>query len=107
MTHLSEGDDGRTVQLAIGAELELGLPENPGTGFRWHIKSDAPAPGHSPIAGLIVDRFTPGGQPGQAGQHVWQWRGLRAGHADLILELSRAWQSKPGRTFTLHLTVAG
>lgn len=34
---LTEADAGRTVEVAPGAEVQLRLPENPTTGYRWTL----------------------------------------------------------------------
>lgn len=36
---LTEKDNGRRCEVAIGTEIHLLLPENPTTGFRWELDS--------------------------------------------------------------------
>lgn len=37
MLSLSEADNGRTVDLRVGQEVRITLPENATTGYRWEI----------------------------------------------------------------------
>jgi hypothetical protein len=39
--HVSEADDGREIEVAVGETLELALPETSGTGFRSALTSRA------------------------------------------------------------------
>jgi predicted secreted protein len=98
---VDERSNGSSVALTRGAELEVVLAENPGTGYRWHVSRD-PAP-RCVAAG---DKFVPGNRPGAPGVHVWRWRAAQPGTAELAFELRRRWESKPARSFALRLIVS-
>lgn len=100
MLKLDEQDDGRTIEVGIGQELELCLPENPTTGFRWQLTQAAEG-----IGTLLDHAFEPGGQPGQPGVHRWRFKIVVAGAATVALAYRRAWEPDPapGRTFFLCL----
>ena len=36
---MTEADNGKTVEIAVGDSVELSLPENASTGYRWAIES--------------------------------------------------------------------
>jgi predicted secreted protein len=98
---VDEHGNGSSVALRRGAELEVVLAENPGTGYRWHVSRD-PAPRAVPAG----DKFVPGTRPGAAGVHVWRWRAAQAGTAELAFELVRRWESRAARSFAIRLIVS-
>jgi len=101
MHRLSENDSGREVALAVGEAIEISLPENPGTGYRWSVRS-----GGDPILGLESERFErQGSMPGRGGVHHWTFTALAAGSATIVLIYTRPWEKDvpPARTFTLKV----
>jgi predicted secreted protein len=100
-TRVGIPSDGGVVTIAPGALLEVALPENPGTGFRWAL---GPLPAG---AELVEDRVEPGGSalgPGAAGMRVFV---VRAGQrATLTANLRREWEAGPARTFSIQVRPA-
>jgi inhibitor of cysteine peptidase len=103
MQTVDEGDDGRQIDLSLGEVLEIRLPENPTTGFRWHLAADG-----SPASVLAGDSFEAGGQrPGQGGRHVWRFRAATPGESAIELHYARPWQrGAAGRRFGLRLRIS-
>lgn len=85
MPSLTEADNGRTVDLKVGETIEVTLPENATTGYRW-----------------AVDRLDPGiveaheskphyssGQTGSAGEVTFSFKAGKAGSGDIQLKYWR------------------
>lgn len=100
---VDESSNGQVVEARIGETIEIRLPENPTTGFRWHLTADG-----SPACSLIHDDFSaPAGPPGRGGVHTWRFEALRAGECDIELRHRRRWEtpSERERTFTILVQV--
>jgi predicted secreted protein len=82
---LTEGDRGRTVEVAAGSLVTVRLRENPTTGYRWTVES---------MGGLelIGDRFEPGGAVGAAGVRVLEFRATRRGTHAIRVQNRREWE---------------
>lgn len=37
---LAASDNGKIIQVSVGSEVELRLPDNPSTGYKWTFKAD-------------------------------------------------------------------
>lgn len=99
---LGPADDGAEIALAAGEVIELRLPENPTTGFRWALDG-ALTPGLS----VLEERFEPpaSGRAGAGGVHVWRIA-ARAGGA-LALACRRGWGAgPPAARFAVTLRVS-
>ena len=93
----------RTIEVTIGQTIEVRLPENPTTGFRWQLTSDA-----GPACVMADDQFiAPAGPPGKGGDHTWKFKASRPGESDIELEYRRRWEgsSAASRTFKVHVKV--
>jgi len=96
---LGEADDGRLIAARVGAVIELRLPENPTTGFRWRL-----AAAGEPVCMLAGDAFTPAGKkPGQSGTHVWRFQITAAGEAKIEMHSRRGWELDATKVFSLQL----
>ena len=101
MPQVDETSNHNTVELPIGQTLELSLPENRTTGFKWNVQSSG-----EPICTLVNERYEAGRSVGQGGKHHWQFRAQQAGSADIELLYRRSWEEgKAAREFTLHVRV--
>jgi inhibitor of cysteine peptidase len=88
-TEVGEEDFGRARELEVGDELVIRLPENPTTGFRWHITSS----GDGDLQ-TVDDSFEPGSVvalPGSAGHRVIRLVARTAGRVRLSLAHQRSW----------------
>jgi inhibitor of cysteine peptidase len=99
------GDDsnGQKVDLAVGQTIELCLPENPTTGFRWHLTANEGA-----VCAIVSDVFRPpGGLSGRGGEHGWLFEAVHPGECDIELHYRRPWAGSvdPARAFRIHVRV--
>jgi len=105
MPVLTEADTGKTVDLTVGQSIEIRLPENATTGYRWSVKAI-----DTSVCEIVADeRLAPGKIiPGAPGEHRWRLRATHAGACMLQLVYGRSWQSdaSPARTFKVRLHVA-
>ena len=103
MIHVDADYNGREVSLRVGEMLEIALPENRTTGFRWDLKSKA-----EPACILVKSTFEPAiAPPGRGGTHRWQFQAVHAGTGEIELEYRRPWEqdSPPGRIFSLSIHI--
>jgi inhibitor of cysteine peptidase len=91
---LNEADDGRVFRLAPGEAIEVGLPENATTGYRWSLEGVV-----EPILRLTDESVKPPreGGAGESGAGAGGTRRMRFtaeqfGDADLRLALFRPWK---------------
>ena len=107
VVQVDERADRTDIELPVGQMLEVSLPENPTTGYRWQV-----AQGGEPVCSLVRDAFDPpgdrdGGQRlGRAGRHRWQLRAAHPGVGQIELVSRRPWGDQPAaRRFTLTVRV--
>ena len=101
MLKVDQTSNGGAVELPVGEMLEISLPENRTTGFKWNVKSSG-----EPICALLDDRYEPGRSIGEGGEHRWQFQANQAGSADIELLYRRSWEGKKAaRKFTIHVRV--
>ena len=101
MVTVDKTSNNTQVLLRIGQELEVNLPENPTTGFRWQMI----VPG-DPIVERLDDSFDSSGPAvGSGGTRHWRFRALQAGLADIEMIYRRAWQQDQSPAETFRLTV--
>jgi inhibitor of cysteine peptidase len=99
---LDQQADGREFRVRLGSQLEIALPENPTTGYRWYLG------GKDPAFDLTQDRFdAPGGPPGKGGSRHWTFRAVRSGTAEIRAAYRRSWQSEgtQSRSFRVVVTI--
>ncbi len=93
---------GKIVEAKLGEHIEICLPENPTTGYRWVFKQTG-----EPVCTLLADHFEPGAKvAGGPGMHHWQFKVTAEGTAEIELAYSRSWESAAGasRTFDVRIT---
>ena len=93
--------NGQTIDLAVGQKIEIRLPENPTTGFRWQFTAEDRA-----TCRLESDSFeAPSGPPGRGGEHSWIFEAVRPGDCDIAFRLRRPWDAsgEPARTFAIRV----
>ncbi len=103
MLYLDESYNEREIELRVGEEFEIRLPENPTTGFRWSLVSNG-----EPVCVLQSDFFEPSDRtPGRGGSHYWRFQAAQVGlgNIDLVYRRSFEQQETPARRFTLHVRV--
>lgn len=103
MQALTEADNGRTVDIAVGDTVEITLRENATTGYRWAIdrydEQIADALGSEP-------HYQPN-KIGAGGTVTFSFRGKTAGSGDIALKNWRHWEGDASVTsrFRIRLNV--
>lgn len=95
--------NGGEVEVRLGATFKLRLPENPTTGFRWHLVSSG-----EPSTALLEESFLPQSTaPGASGVHRWRFQAEQGGTATIRLALRRRWQedAAPDQMFEVRVRV--
>jgi predicted secreted protein len=98
-----ESANGRQIEAKLNEEFEISLAEVRTAGYRWVIKSAG-----APVCRLLEEATHPNSPGvGGSGQHVWQFRTVAAGIAEIELHSRRPWESsaEPARTFVLKVRV--
>lgn len=72
----------KSVSLRVGEILELRLPENPTTGFRWRLEE------HSGTT-IVDDTLNAGAIPGQGGQRTLRFKMSAPGTYEIALRYQR------------------
>jgi len=102
MLRFEEKDSGQNVEIPLGNEFEVYLPENPTAGYRWSVVQNG-----LPVCTLIEQKFLPGLETtGQPGTQAWKFQCTALGAATLELVYRRSWEeaTSSGASFVLHLT---
>ena len=74
--------------MGLGHQLELVLPENPTTGYRWYSSKRVAS------MALVQDRVdTADGPPGKGGSRHWVFKAVHPGNAEIRAVYRRAWES--------------
>src|SRR5215831_1183397 len=101
---IDESRNGETIEVAVGSTIDIHLPENASTGFRWSMTSRG-----EPSLAVISDERRPPSSPapGATGEHRWQLRATAAGECDVAIAYRRPWEddSSQGRRFIVHVRV--
>ena len=102
MITLDEHSDGKEIELPRGEELEIVLPANPTTGFRWRLETGAePA---CKAAGDSYDAPEPA-VPGRGGTQRWRFLAENAGRGTISLVLRRSWMTTGPAERSFHVDV--
>lgn len=100
-THVGSADNGGAVTVAAGDEVEIALPENAGTGYRWQLAD-------LPVGVTLVDERRYLGDPavpGSEGGHVFR---VQVGASGTVTaQLRRPWASgDAAEAFSVRVAVA-
>lgn len=105
---LAWADAGRSVSVAVGQQIELCLPETPGSGFVWQADPSGDA---AELLSLQASAYRPPAAPGQPvggqGLRTLSYRASQPGHGVLTLRCERAGReaASAGPRFSVTLTV--
>jgi inhibitor of cysteine peptidase len=101
MRQFDQSANGTEVTLHKGETIELHLPENRTTGFRWHLQNRG-----EPVWAVEAEDFKPGGTSvGAGGTHSWRIKALATGTAQIELTHARAWEAKSSSAQTFALKI--
>lgn len=87
---LTENDDGRRFDIAVGQEAVVRLGSNPSTGYKWSL-----ADSRSAVMGVMGEpSFEPPARPlpGAPGTEVWRLKAMTQGQAEARFEYKRPWE---------------
>ena len=101
---MTEADDGSSVTLEVGQELEVSLPANPSTGFGWTVViGDASVLEQVGEAEFVTESED---LVGAGGVLTMRFVALAEGTTELRLDYERSFEDvEPEETFTLDVTV--
>lgn len=80
------------LELRIGQQLNLRLPSNPTTGFRWQMR-DSGAPQLQLLGPEVYTTPEDAGVVGSAGISTWRLRAVAPGEGHLHLDYRRPWEN--------------
>ena len=97
---VSEDDDGRRLELMLGAVLRVSLYEAPATGYRWQWQWQGEPGG---ALQMIDSGYQASSSATGSGGHAWwRLRGVSPGVTALHARRARAWQDGPANAaFTI------
>ncbi len=87
---IDQGDNGKTWRASPGDTIQILLPENPSTGYRWEAASHL-----EPVLRLVSSEYSAPAPAslGSAGTRTFTLQALQPGSASLQLALKRSWDS--------------
>jgi inhibitor of cysteine peptidase len=101
MLVIDQTQNNASVEIAVGDSLRVQLSENPTTGYRWRLLTNA-----TPALHMVQDDFeASASEPGGGGIKFWTFAAERPGTVALRMELLRSWQPQPVGSFALSITV--
>jgi predicted secreted protein len=98
-----ESANGSDVEIKVGEEFELSLPETRTAGYQWTLTGSV-----DPVCALVSQSFQPAsGKTGGSGTHSWRFRTVAPGTCPLALAYQRSWKSgpEPAQTFAMKVRV--
>ncbi len=100
---LTENDTGKTVEIAIGDELEIILPANPTTGYDWEVSSIDSSILQSNKADFVAN--TPA--IGAGGLEVIKFQAIATGKSELKLIFHRPFEQNtpPLKNFAVTVII--
>lgn len=94
------------LQLDQGQRLDISLPSNPSTGFRWEVVKAAPKVLHS-LGPEVYSNPEDVGLVGAAGRSTWHFQATETGEDELLLQYRRPWEQgvAPANSFACVISV--
>ena len=89
---LNDGDNGKTVQVAVGGTVTLTLESNPTTGFSWNKVEDVDKSILKLEKNDYKQKSSPAGMVGVGGRNTIVYRALKAGTAKIDLIYMQPWE---------------
>jgi inhibitor of cysteine peptidase len=89
------------VEVLVGDSFRVQLPENPTTGYRWHLQSAG-----GPALRVLEDSFESSQSGyGSGGVRHWTFMADHPAEVALHMELRRSWQPEHIEAFDLTVNV--
>ena len=103
MISLDQRANDTQISAVIGQQIEIALPENPTTGFRWELRQDG-----APTCVSEGSRFeTSTGGLGKGGTRRWRFEAVHEGSGRIELVYRRPFESDkpPAQVFRIAVRV--
>jgi inhibitor of cysteine peptidase len=100
-TTLTRADNGKSVTIGSGENLQITLDENPSTGFRWDLDGGD----NETLELLNSDYVQAAGGVGGGGQRIWRFKTKNPGDARLLLKRWRSWEGEKSVGERLEFTI--
>src|SRR5947207_1385642 len=102
MLQITKDASGGEVEVKLGDCFEVAFPENPTTGYRWHLRCSGGS-----VLELQEDSFQASSAAtlGAGGTRRWRFCAAQAGAADVELEHRRSWEKQPAETARMTIRV--
>jgi inhibitor of cysteine peptidase len=103
MLSFSETDDGRTAEIRVGETVQVTLPENASTGYRWTVdRLDADI-----VRQLSAESHNAAKAIGAPGTIVFTFEAVKAGTGEIALKYWRSWEGDASiaKRFRIRLSV--
>ena len=98
---LTSADKGKTINLRVGAEATLRLPENPSTGYRWTIDA-----ADWNVAEIREEAYEPSSEAvGGGGEAQWLMKAKAPGATTIKLKRWRQWEGEGSVVERFELTL--
>jgi len=103
MLTVDQSSNNTQVSLPASQQLEVALPENPTTGFRWELKADG-TPSCVPVGNAFE---APAAGLGKAGIRRWRFEAIQGGSATIELVYRRSFEQDkpPAQVFRITVKV--
>jgi inhibitor of cysteine peptidase len=100
---INESDDGKTIEVASGEDVDIELNGNPTTGYQWQLEGES-----SPVIRQISEpEFKPATAAiGSGGKVLIKFKATNIGKAGVKLVYKRSWEkTSPSKTFKINFNV--
>jgi len=98
---LTEAQNGSTVTMKVGDMLEVHLPENPTSGYRWAVDKLDETRVESQGSGYRGEDD----RPGSGGMATWTFRAKAPGTTSVVLKHWRHWEDDRSVTQRFAVTL--
>lgn len=104
---IDEGDNNKTIPIALGRSFTIALSDNASTGFVWSVKSVDRTIGQPKVTQVPGDV----NRPGSSGLKKFTWSTKSplnlVGKHTIVLEHARAFGNSPSSLFTVTIDIKG
>ncbi len=101
---LFPSDNGKTLYLKLGDIFSIQLPENPSTGYQWHLIFN---PENQAILSQRADRYAHSqtGLVGASGERNFSYQATGIGRVDIYATYARPWDESSSRQPSIQYTI--
>lgn len=102
ITFLTEANDGETVNLSIGAQVNITLPSKPATGYAWEVM---------PVDPVLLEQIdepefhSDSLAPGAEGNVVFQYSAREMGETTLTFKYRHPWEQDVEPLYVYQINV--